>query len=113
MTSLTADEVKAKSLAEVTGTLTPDQLTRLIDVTERIILGLGVNQHAKDYENTFKSAQLMLIDQFVSNPNFLKSLNQGQLQMVYSLEVPDMVRLVLRPILRGLEVEPRHHHGRY
>lgn len=100
--SLTIDEIKTKSLSEGIGALDNYQIQSLLDVTESLLIGVGLDATATGYTVTFNRAQAMAFDWIVNNPNFLRSLQQGRFVELYQVELPPPILLVLRPIRGGI-----------
>lgn len=96
--SLTVSEIRTQSSQGQVVGLSDDQVSALLDVSQRILIGLGLNTLATDYTTIFNTAQFALFEWLVSNPTSLKSLQQGRLTEVYSLQVPAHVIVMLGPI---------------
>jgi hypothetical protein len=100
--SLTIDEIKTKSLSERIGALDNYQIQSLLDITESLLIGVGLDATATGYTVTFNRAQTMAFDWIVNNPNFLRSLQQGRFVELYQVELPSPILFVLCSIRGGI-----------
>ncbi len=112
--ALTVEEIRGRSLHERTKALTDDQIQSLLDITEQLILGTGVNKRTTGFEAIFNNGQTLAFDWLLENPSFTRMNQQGRYSESYSLSLPHGILQVLAPISGGFGrlVRPRGHHHR-
>lgn len=99
--SLSVADIKSKTTQERVLSLSDTQIQGVLDITERILIGLGLNTDASGYTTVFNTAQLALFDWHVTNPNSLRSIQQGRYTQLFSLGIPTTVLTVLASIRRA------------